>query len=46
MIDDPLFLFKKHFWSRTFLEKTYEPKFNYRKLYLSEITAYKKRESR
>ncbi|WP_345949914.1 hypothetical protein ABDD95_00360 [Mucilaginibacter sp. PAMB04274] len=32
MIKDPFFLFKKYFWSRTFLEKRYEPKFNYRQL--------------
>lgn len=31
MIKDPLFLFKSYFWSRTFLEKYYEPKFNYRR---------------
>jgi len=30
MIQDPLFPFKKHFWSRTFLEKYYEPKFQFR----------------
>jgi hypothetical protein len=29
MIKDPLFLFKKIFWSRTFLEGIYEPKFDY-----------------
>ena len=27
---DQLFLFKKHFWSRTFLEKNYISKFNFR----------------
>ncbi|MVN92119.1 hypothetical protein [Mucilaginibacter aquatilis] len=32
MIKDPFFLFKKYFWSRTFMEKHYEPKFNYREL--------------
>ncbi len=32
MIQDPLFLFRRHFWSRTFLEKYYEPKFDYRAL--------------
>ncbi|MDT3403481.1 hypothetical protein [Mucilaginibacter terrae] len=32
MIKDPWFLFKKYFWSRTFMEKHYEPKFNYREL--------------
>ncbi len=29
MIKDPWFGFKKHFWSRTFLEGNYKPKFNY-----------------
>jgi hypothetical protein len=32
MIKDPFFLFRRHFWSRTFMEKYYEPKFNYRAL--------------
>ena len=32
MIKDPWFLFKRYFWSRTFMEKHYEPKFNYRAL--------------
>jgi hypothetical protein len=32
MIQEPLFLFKKHFWSRTFLEKNYRPKFDYQKM--------------
>lgn len=32
MINDPLFLFKRYFWSRTFMEKYYEPKFNFRAL--------------
>ncbi|MBT0608381.1 hypothetical protein KIV10_09325 [Aequorivita echinoideorum] len=30
MLRDPLFLFKKYFWSRTFLEKYYEPKFDFK----------------
>jgi len=30
MIKDPLFAFKNYFWSRTFMEKYYEPKFDYR----------------
>jgi hypothetical protein len=34
MIQEPLFLFKKKFWSRTFLEKNYQPKFDYRKIKL------------
>lgn len=29
MLRDPLFPFKKYFWSRTFMEKYYEPKFDY-----------------
>lgn len=32
MVEDPLFLFKRYFWSRTFMEKYYEPKFNFRDL--------------
>jgi hypothetical protein len=32
MAKDPLFLIRKSFWSRTFLEKYYEPKFNFRQL--------------
>lgn len=34
MIHDPLFLFKNYFWERTFLEKPYNAKFNYRRLQL------------
>ena len=34
MINDPLFLFKKYFWKRTFLEKSYESKFDFQKLQL------------
>jgi len=30
MIQDPLFLFRKSFISRTFIEKYYKPKFNFR----------------
>ncbi len=36
MVNDPLFIFKKHFWSRTFLEKNYTPKYNYHQL--SEVS--------
>ena len=43
MIQDPLFLFKRHFWNRTFLEKIYHPKFDYRQLYLEEKNLYKNR---
>lgn len=32
MVDDPLFIFKRYFWSRTFMEKYYEPKFNFRQM--------------
>lgn len=32
MMRDPLFLFRRYFWSRTFMEKYYEPKFDFRKL--------------
>jgi len=34
MIKEPLFLIKKKFWSRTFLEKHYIPKFDYNQLQL------------
>ncbi|OEI79252.1 hypothetical protein AST99_15645 [Formosa algae] len=34
MVKDPFFLFRKTFWSRTFLEGNYTPKFNYKKLQL------------
>ncbi len=34
MIKDPLFFFRKAFWSRTFLEKNYKPKYDYHKLQL------------
>lgn len=32
MVRDPLFLFKRYFWSRTFMEKHYESRFNFREL--------------
>lgn len=32
MLKDPFFIFKNYFWSRTFLEKNYTPKFNYKAL--------------
>ena len=38
MIKEPLFLFKKKFWSRTFLEKTYTSKFDYSQPQLELIT--------
>ena len=34
MIKEPLFLIKRKFWSRTFLEKNYTPKFDYSQLQL------------
>ncbi len=34
MIKDPLFLFKKKFWSRTFVEKSYQSRFNFQKMQL------------
>ena len=34
MIKEPLFLIKRKFWSRTFLEKHYKPKFDYSQLQL------------
>lgn len=34
MIRDPLFLFRKSFWSKTFLEKVYIPKYDYRSIQL------------
>ena len=34
MVKEPLFLFKRRFWSRTFLERKYDAKFNFRKLQL------------
>ena len=34
IINDPLFLFRNYFWERTFLEKVYESKFDYRRLHL------------
>src|SRR5690606_1299568 len=37
MIRDPLFLFKRNFWSRTFLEKSYTPKFDYQSLQYESV---------
>ncbi|WP_435132919.1 hypothetical protein [Formosa sp. A9] len=34
MVKDPLFLIRKTFWARTFMEKTYQSKFDYKKLQL------------
>ena len=39
MIKDPLFFFRKYFWQRTFLEKNYAPKYNYRELSLYRRTS-------
>ena len=33
MVKEPLFLFKKSFWSRTFLERKYQAKYDYQQLY-------------
>lgn len=38
MIRDPFFLFRKHFWSKTFLEKSYKPKFDYHSLQLESTS--------
>ena len=38
MLDDPLFLFRRSFVSRTFLEKYYEPKYNFRQMHLNAIS--------
>jgi hypothetical protein len=35
MLQDPLFFFKKAFWSKTFIEKHYKSKFDYRQLNLN-----------
>ncbi|CDF78774.1 hypothetical protein BN863_10620 [Formosa agariphila KMM 3901] len=32
MVKDPLFLIRKAFWSRTFLERSYTAKFDFKKL--------------
>ncbi len=36
MIKDPLFLFKRYFWKRTFLEKHYKPRFDYIAIYKTQ----------
>ena len=38
MIKDPLFLFKKYFWKRSFLENNYEAKFDFKKLQLEDLS--------
>lgn len=38
MIKDPLFMFRKHFWSRTFLERAYTPKYDFKQLELQPLT--------
>lgn len=35
MLKDPLFLFRKEFWSKTFIEKRYRSRFDYRRLNLN-----------
>ncbi len=37
MAEDPLFLFKKQFWNRTFLEKYYAPKFCFQTIYATSV---------
>ena len=37
MIQDPFFLIKRSFWARTFLEKHYTSKFNFRKIAADQI---------
>jgi hypothetical protein len=32
MVRDPFFLFRDYFWSKTFLEKHYTPKYDYHRL--------------
>jgi hypothetical protein len=32
MVEDPLFFLSRDFWSRTFLEKNYKPRFDYRSI--------------
>lgn len=34
MVQDPLFMIRPHFWQRTFLEKNYTSKFNFKELSL------------
>ncbi|MEJ2162247.1 MAG: hypothetical protein P8X60_02715, partial [Robiginitalea sp.] len=34
MVQDPFFMIRKAFWTRTFLEKHYSPKYNFHKLQL------------
>ena len=36
MVSDPYFMIRRAFWQRTFLEKYYEPKFDYHLLQLEE----------
>lgn len=35
MVNDPFFFYKRYFWRKTFLEKNYKPKYDYRKLAMS-----------
>ncbi len=36
MVSDPYFMIRKAFWQRTFLEKYYEPKFNFHQMQLEQ----------
>lgn len=36
MVKDPWFMFRRHFWKRTFMEKHYTPKVNFKELSLQQ----------
>jgi hypothetical protein len=38
MVDNPLFFMSRGFWSRTFLEKYYKPRFDYRRMQIALTT--------
>jgi hypothetical protein len=38
MVKDPLFLIRKFFWQRTFLEKYYKPRYDFRNILLEGAT--------
>jgi hypothetical protein len=38
MVHDPFFFYKRYFWRRTFLEKYYKPRFNYRELSIEVLS--------
>jgi hypothetical protein len=37
MVKDPLFMIRKFFWQRTFLEKYYKPRYDFRNILLERI---------